>query len=45
LPSMVKGMHITAEEFKSAGEKSCAPCIMGKQKRQPFPSSDTSTGT
>lgn len=45
LPSMVKGMHITAEEFKSAGEKSCAPCIMGKQKRQPFPGSDTSTGT
>jgi transposase InsO family protein len=41
LPSIVNGLKITAEEFKKAGESSCEPCIMSKQHRIPFKSSNT----
>jgi hypothetical protein len=43
LPSMVKGLDLTAADFKAAGEVICGPCIMGKQKRLPFPDSETVT--
>lgn len=39
LTKMVSGMHITAEEFKTAageGDTLCEPCILGKQHRAPF---------
>ena len=41
LPNMVSGLKVTAEEFKKAGESSCEPCIMSKQHRLPFKSSNT----
>jgi hypothetical protein len=44
LTNMVNGMHITAEEFQVAtGEKDglCEPCVLGKQHRHPFKSSQT----
>lgn len=45
LPSMVTGMHTTADEFKAAASGSqdlCEPCVMGKQHRLPFkPSTST----
>lgn len=43
LTSMVNGMHITAEEFKTAGEGHCEPCLRGKQHRAPFKPSSSST--
>lgn len=38
LPSMVTGMHTTADEFLAAGatDDFCEPCTMGKQSRLPF---------
>jgi len=41
LPSMVSGVKITQEEFKKAGQSSCEPCIMSKQHRLPFKTSDS----
>ena len=43
LPSMVTGINITAEEFKTAGTQGelCEPCAMGKQHRSPFKLSNT----
>jgi transposase InsO family protein len=40
---MVEGLDATAAEFKAAGSKTCEPCIMGKQHRQPFPTSTSAT--
>jgi transposase InsO family protein len=43
LPGMVKGLDIAATDFKAAADDTCSSCIMGKQKRQPFPDSETVT--
>lgn len=43
LPGMVKGLDIAAEDFKAAADDTCSSCIMGKQKRLPFPDSETVT--
>ena len=39
LPTMVKGIDVSAAEFKAAGNKVCEPCVMAKQHRNPFPAS------
>ena len=36
LTGMVDGIHITAEQFKTAGQDLCEPCVLGKQHRAPF---------
>lgn len=39
LTTMVSGMHITADEFKTAANEEeglCEPCVLGKQHRAPF---------
>lgn len=47
LPSMVSGIHISADEFKAAATDEdvvCEPCALGKQHRSPFkPSSSKAT--
>jgi hypothetical protein len=43
LPGMVKGINIAAADFRAATDDTCSSCIMGKQKRLPFPDSETVT--
>jgi hypothetical protein len=38
---MVTGMDVSQEELTAAQSKVCEPCIMGKQHRAPFPSSES----
>lgn len=38
---MVVGISVSDHAFKEAATKTCEPCIMAKQHRLPFPSSDT----
>jgi hypothetical protein len=37
---MVDGIHLEPTTFKDAGKKVCEPCVLAKQHRAPFPSSD-----
>lgn len=42
--NMVTGINITADAFKTASQGTlCEPCVMGKQHRLPFPTSESST--
>ena len=46
LPGMVTGLHTTAEEFKKAASEEngfCEPCVLGKQHKSPFKSSESAT--
>lgn len=44
LPNLVTGMTTTADEFQTAGTKAtCDACALGKQHRQPFPTSTSVT--
>lgn len=43
LPGMVKGINIAAADFRAAADDNCSSCIIGKQKRLPFPDSETAT--
>jgi hypothetical protein len=36
LPSLVRGMNISPDEFKTAGADICEPCVLGKQHRTSF---------
>ena len=41
---MVTGITIPADAFKTAGQgERCGPCVLGKQHRLPFPSSDSTS--
>jgi gag-polypeptide of LTR copia-type/Integrase core domain/GAG-pre-integrase domain/Zinc knuckle len=41
LPAMVKGIGVTAAEFKAANNEVCEPCLKAKQTRLPFKQSET----
>ena len=46
LPGMVTGLHTTAKEFKKAASEEngfCEPCVLGKQHKSPFKSSESAT--
>ena len=46
LPSMVTGIHTTADEFKKAASEDdgfCEQCVLGKQHRSPFQPSESAT--
>lgn len=43
LTGMVDGIHTSAEEFKTAEEGHCKPCMRGKQHRAPFKPSSSKT--
>lgn len=38
---LVDGVKVSAEAFRAEKPSVCEPCIMGKQTRQPFPTSDS----
>ena len=38
---MVKGINVTSEAFKAAKEEVCESCILAKQHRLPFPTSES----
>jgi transposase InsO family protein len=40
---LVDGISTPLHAFKTAGAELCEPCVMSKQHRRPFPSSDTKT--